>query len=390
MAVNIYASSSLDGIEAEELKLYNLVNQYRAENGLPAIPLSKALTTVANRHVLDLADNLGFLTHAWSDAAYDGNNPATWPNMWTAPQRFNTGYPGKGYENAFGGSGGYVATAADALNGPYGWKNSPLHNQVILNQGIWANRSWNALGIGIYKGYAVLWFGEEPDPTGTPTLAMAAPPIPSIPQPTPSSPTVAGEILIGSERDDSMVGSAGGDRLLGLGGNDLIAGNDGPDELYGNQGNDRITGDNGNDTIHGGQGSDNLLGNDGNDALYGNKGMDTLFGGNGNDLLFGGQDNDLLLGDAGNDTLKGDFGNDTLTGGPGTDVFVLTAGAGADTITDYDDAEDFLAFAGEAVPLNVVASGNNTLIQVASSGELLATLLGVAPSLITTSDFVPV
>ncbi|MGL5195132.1 MAG: hypothetical protein ACRC8Y_16255, partial [Chroococcales cyanobacterium] len=39
--------------------------------------------------------------------------------------------------------------------------------------GDWSQRPWNALGVGIYKGYAVLWFGEEVDPTGEPTRALA-------------------------------------------------------------------------------------------------------------------------------------------------------------------------------------------------------------------------
>lgn len=65
MEFDIYAPSSLDGFEPEEVKLYNLVNEYRAQNGLPPIPASKALTTVANRHVLDLAENIGTVTHTW-------------------------------------------------------------------------------------------------------------------------------------------------------------------------------------------------------------------------------------------------------------------------------------------------------------------------------------
>jgi uncharacterized protein YkwD len=180
--VDIYAPSTLDGFESEEQKLYNLVNAYRQQNGLPAIPASKALTTVANRHVLDLAENVQSVTHSWSDAPYDANNSSTWPNMWTAPQRFNTGYPGNGYENAHGGSNGYIATAESALNG---WKNSPLHNAVILNQGIWDD-AWQALGVSIYKGYATLWFGKETDPTGVPSVNSGG----SSTQPTP--PPVSG------------------------------------------------------------------------------------------------------------------------------------------------------------------------------------------------------
>ncbi|MEB3359086.1 MAG: pre-peptidase C-terminal domain-containing protein [Synechococcales bacterium] len=160
-----------DGINGEEQALYDLINQHRAANGLPAIPLSKALSTVANRHVIDLDQHYEFATgnslHSWSDAPYDATNPDTYPTIWEAPQRLQTGYPGNGYENAFGGSGDYVATAADAFNG---WKNSSSHNAVILNQGGWSNLTWNALGIGIRAGFAVIWFGEVVDPTGPPTF----------------------------------------------------------------------------------------------------------------------------------------------------------------------------------------------------------------------------
>jgi uncharacterized protein YkwD len=116
MTVNIYAPFADDGLEPEEQTLYNLVNQYRAQNGLAAIPISKALTLVANRHVHDLTSNIGTLTHSWSDASYS----ASYDAMWTAPQRFNTGYTGNGYENAYMNSGG--ATANNAL---LGWQNSP-------------------------------------------------------------------------------------------------------------------------------------------------------------------------------------------------------------------------------------------------------------------------
>jgi uncharacterized protein YkwD len=148
-----------DGLESEELKLYRLLNQYRIQHGLPGIPLSKSLNLVANRHARDLAENLGFLTHGWSDCPYDPEDPNTWVCMWSAPQRLGTKYPGRGYENGFGSLEG-DATAVSALEL---WKTSTLHNAVILNQGIWKNGRWKALGIGIYKGYCVLWFGEETD-----------------------------------------------------------------------------------------------------------------------------------------------------------------------------------------------------------------------------------
>ena len=152
-----------DSVEREELKLYQLVNEYRSQYGLPAIPLSKSLVLVANRHALDLHENVGFLTHSWSDCSYDADNSSSYSCIWEAPKRLGTTYPSYGYENAHGASGGYIATANQALNG---WKNSKYHNDVILNQGAWQNTTFNALGVGIHEGYAVLWFGVQVDPAG--------------------------------------------------------------------------------------------------------------------------------------------------------------------------------------------------------------------------------
>src|SRR6201993_2306351 len=44
-----------DDLDALEIELAKQINDYRLRNGLPAIPLSPALSLVANRHVRDLA-----------------------------------------------------------------------------------------------------------------------------------------------------------------------------------------------------------------------------------------------------------------------------------------------------------------------------------------------
>ena len=156
-------------LTAEETRLYQLVNQYRAQNGLPAIPFSRSLSYVAQTHVRDLQNHPLSGTcnmHSWSaygkwsSCCYTSDH-ARAQCMWNKPREL-TNYPGNGYENAFGGSSGYIATAQQALNS---WKHSRGHNAVILNQGTWRKRTWRALGVGIYKGYAVLWFGEEVDPS---------------------------------------------------------------------------------------------------------------------------------------------------------------------------------------------------------------------------------
>ncbi|MEG5052775.1 MULTISPECIES: CAP domain-containing protein [unclassified Microcoleus] len=152
-------------LERQEMSLYNLVNQYRAQYGLPPIPLSRSLSYVAQSHVRDLynfnPDNCGGLhcAHGWSNCAYDANNRETLPCMWEAPRRLGTPYPGNGYEILSGSSSGTISPEL-ALGF---WQSSSAHNAVILNQGMW-RESWNAMGVGIYRGYAAVWFGREPDP----------------------------------------------------------------------------------------------------------------------------------------------------------------------------------------------------------------------------------
>lgn len=145
-------------LNSEERKLYDMIMDYREANGLPKIPLSASLTYVAQMHCKDLVENIGYLTHAWSDCNYNAEDSKTYECMWLKPREL-TKYQGYGYECAHGGSGG-ITTAESSFNG---WKNSKSHNAVILNQGIWENKKWNAIGVGILNGYAVIWFGEELD-----------------------------------------------------------------------------------------------------------------------------------------------------------------------------------------------------------------------------------
>ena len=157
-------------LSTEETKLYNQIMEYRKQNGLPAIPFSKALTIVAKSHVDDLeitesSRKSSCNMHSWGESlswtscCYT-NDHAQASCMWNKPKEM-TSYPGAGYEIAHGGSGSFVATAESALSG---WKKSSGHNSVILNKGIWKNKSWEAIGIGIQGAYAVVWFGEESDP----------------------------------------------------------------------------------------------------------------------------------------------------------------------------------------------------------------------------------
>lgn len=164
-----YATAFAQVLSSEEQKIYDLIMEYRQEKGLPVIPLSPSLTTVAQTHVKDLVDNKPDLgdcnAHSWS-------TNGTWTSccytpdhaqascMWNKPKEL-TSYKGNGFEIAVGSNdccSDFVMTATYAINA---WKNSAGHNALLINEGKWEKRPWNAIGIGLYKGFAVVWFGEE-------------------------------------------------------------------------------------------------------------------------------------------------------------------------------------------------------------------------------------
>jgi hypothetical protein len=149
-----------DSGENEEIRLHQLVNELRARNGLPTLLYSISLSAVANRHARDLDENLHQLTHSFSDCPYNEQNPGTYSCMWGAPQRIRTVFPGKGFELAF-----YISTGqalADDVMAAF--EKDQYNNSVLLNQGPWSAVHFSSLGVGIYNGYATLWFGQEADP----------------------------------------------------------------------------------------------------------------------------------------------------------------------------------------------------------------------------------
>lgn len=165
-----------DCLTAEESQLVNLINQYRNVNGLTSVPGSKSLTQVAQWHVIDLHENnpdsgsdhgLPCNTHSWSNQGFWSpvcytSDHAYASGMWNKPREITSNaYMGNGFENASSSSG--QATASGAFNS---WKNSPAHNAVILEQGIWSGYNWPAMGVGIYQHHAVLWFGDQADLQG--------------------------------------------------------------------------------------------------------------------------------------------------------------------------------------------------------------------------------
>jgi hypothetical protein len=151
---------------ASDGTLFGEINAYRVQKGLQEIPMSKSLTKVAETHVKDLVENQPVKgkcnMHSWSDkgnwtvCCYTDDHAAA-ACMWSKPRELTT-YKGNGYEIAAWYSIDITPEMALKL-----WKGSTGHNNVILNKDIWKDLEWKAMGAAIYKGYAVVWFGEETD-----------------------------------------------------------------------------------------------------------------------------------------------------------------------------------------------------------------------------------
>lgn len=162
---NCNDNSNKEGIDPIELSgdLASIINQYRVSQGLTAIPISPSLTFVAEEHVKDLANNQpaqgNCNMHSWSDkgnwsACCYTDDHAQAQCMWDKPREM-TDYTGNGYEISAWSSGDITENQALEI-----WKASSGHHNVIINEGVWSNIEWNAIGAAIYKGYAVVWFGE--------------------------------------------------------------------------------------------------------------------------------------------------------------------------------------------------------------------------------------
>ena len=156
-------------LSAPEMELYRRIMDYRKVRKLPVVPLSAALTKVAQLHAEDLevnqpaADRCNL--HSWSDQGTWGACCYTSDHrkascMWEKPGEL-TDYPGAGYEIAHWNSAG--ATALSAFRG---WRNSPGHDAVMSNQNMWKRKKWQAIGIGIRGQYATVWLGAEKDEAG--------------------------------------------------------------------------------------------------------------------------------------------------------------------------------------------------------------------------------
>ena len=167
-------------VSSQELALYKALMQYRKEKKLPSIPLSPNLTKVAQMHAEDVANHFPFAegcnlhtwseSTAWSGCCYTADH-AQAKCMWDKPRELSN-YTGSGFEisSIYLWNNDVKAKDIPTENAMNGWKKSKGHNDIITNQGAWKDKSFKAIGVGTYKGYACVWFGMEPDNEARPVV----------------------------------------------------------------------------------------------------------------------------------------------------------------------------------------------------------------------------
>ncbi len=108
----------------------------------------------------------------------------------------------------------------------------------------------------------------------------------------------------------------------------------------------------------------------------------------------GGGGNDVITGNSSDNKLTGGAGNDTLSGGGGADTFVVTRGAGADIIQDFQVGVDKIDALGlgltggslSAAGITLSQSGSSTIVRFPNGEQI--TLLNVNVSQLTLNDFI--
>ena len=157
----------------DEHRLYEMINAHRVLNGLKEIPISASLSYVARTHVIDLYTNHPDTSicnlNSWSDK---GSWTPCCHNKYVPQEecirnkpKELTGYTGEGYELTYAE---VFNTRADTVF--KFWSTIDEANEFLLNEGRWEKKNWRAMGIGVYKNYAVVWMGQKTDALPSPPL----------------------------------------------------------------------------------------------------------------------------------------------------------------------------------------------------------------------------
>lgn len=117
------STNTSSGLTADELEVFNLINQQRANNGLPALKVDSEVQRVARIKAQDMVNN-----------NYFAHESPTYGTPFNMLKNFGISYKSAG-ENIAGNSSNSAAVTA--------WMNSSGHRANILNS------SYNYTGIGV-------------------------------------------------------------------------------------------------------------------------------------------------------------------------------------------------------------------------------------------------
>ena len=166
--ISAFTQSGLDDLclSEAEMSVVQKINAFRQEHGLQPVPLSRSLTYVADVHAKDLYffynENSGGSMHSWSEKGrWKGclyTNPKTDGRcMHNKPSEL-TSYQGLGFELVY-----WDNTGNEADNAFSTWVENSDNRKMLLNDGAYVTYDWNAMGVRIFKGYVIVWFGTITD-----------------------------------------------------------------------------------------------------------------------------------------------------------------------------------------------------------------------------------
>lgn len=138
------------------------------------------------------------------------------------------------------------------------------------------------------------------------------------------------------------------------------------DIIWGTTTTDDLEGTERNNIIYGYQSNDEIDGQSGDDTIYGGFGEDTIIGGLGDDQIWG-------------DGAAGSPGNNNPNSNPGSDTFVLTTGAGTDTINDFESGQDQISLLDDLSfdQLTIKPVAGDLEVKITDTQEVLAIVKGV-------------
>lgn len=147
----------------EEKKLYRLINDYRSNMKLPAIPYSDSLSFVASTHAVDLIvsyEDNGCNLHSWSrfgDWTPGCLSPTTGDiSIMTSKPREIIGMNVLGFEMVH-----LHQDKEEECNAACAFSNFLQINmfRYMMQEKIYPK--WDKMGISIYKGAASVWFSKH-------------------------------------------------------------------------------------------------------------------------------------------------------------------------------------------------------------------------------------